>query len=126
MQVVESETEQSVWSERFDRDAVDIFELQDEISEMVAARIEAELGLSEQRKAERRPRKNLGAWDLYQLGTAEFYKFTRREQSRDARNCFAEAIDLDPGFASALFAARIRDRPQHGVFRCDTGRDANE
>ena len=100
VQVVDSETEQSVWSERFDRDAVDIFELQDEISEMVAARIEAELGLSEQRKAERRPRKNLGAWDLYQLGTAEFYKFTR-ESNLGCQELLRRAIDLDPGFASA-------------------------
>jgi len=100
VQVVDSETEQSVWSERFDRDSVDIFELQDEISEMVTARIEAELGLSEQRKAERRPRKNLGAWDLYQLGTAEFYKFTR-ESNLKCQELLRQAIDLDPGFASA-------------------------
>jgi TolB-like protein/class 3 adenylate cyclase/Tfp pilus assembly protein PilF len=100
VQVVDSDTEQSVWSERFDRDAVDIFELQDEISEMVAARIEAELGLSEQRKAERRPRKNLGAWDLYQLGTADFYKFTRESNLR-CQDLLRQAIELDPGFASA-------------------------
>ncbi|NJO34711.1 MAG: hypothetical protein HC869_17880, partial [Rhodospirillales bacterium] len=41
VQLVDSDTEQGVWSERFDRDAVDIFDLQDEISETVAARIEA-------------------------------------------------------------------------------------
>lgn len=100
VQVVDSGTEQSVWSERFDRDAIDIFELQDEISETVAARIEAELGLTEQRKAERRPRKNLGAWDLYQLGTAEFYKFTRESNLR-CQELLRQAIELDPGFASA-------------------------
>lgn len=100
VQVVDSETERSVWSERFDRDAVDIFELQDDISEMVAARIEAELGLSEQRKAERRSRKNLGAWDLYQLGTAQFYKFTRESNLR-SQELLRQAIDLDSGFASA-------------------------
>ena len=77
VQVVDADTEHSVWSERFDRNTADIFDLQDDISELVAARIEAELGLTEQRKAERRPRKNLGAWDLYQLGVAEFYKFTQ-------------------------------------------------
>jgi TolB-like protein/class 3 adenylate cyclase/Tfp pilus assembly protein PilF len=100
VQLVDSDTEQSVWSERFDRDAVDIFELQDEISEMVAARIEAELGLSEQRKAERRPRKNLGAWDLYQLGTAEFYKFTLDSNLR-CQDLLRQAIDRDPDFACA-------------------------
>jgi hypothetical protein len=67
---------------------------------MVAARIEAELGLSERRKAERRPRKNLGAWDLYQLGAAEFYKFTRESNLR-SQEFLRQAIDLDSGFASA-------------------------
>jgi TolB-like protein/class 3 adenylate cyclase len=100
VQVVDAETEHSVWSERFDRDKVDIFDLQDEISEVVAARIEAELGLSEQRKAERRPRRNLGAWDLYQLGTAEFYKFTA-ESNAKCQELLRQAIALDPGLASA-------------------------
>lgn len=100
VQVVEAATELSVWSERFDRDMVDIFDLQDEISALVAARIEAELGLSEQRKAERRPRKNLGAWDLYQLGVAEFYKFTPEANFR-CQELLHQSIALDPDFASA-------------------------
>jgi TolB-like protein/class 3 adenylate cyclase len=100
IQVADAETEQNVWSERFDRDKVDIFDLQDEISALVAGRIEAELGLSEQKKAERRPRKNLGAWDLYQLGSAEFYKFTP-EANLEAQRLLREAIALDPGLASA-------------------------
>ena len=98
VQVVDAGTEYSVWSERFDRNMADIFDLQDEITELVAARIEAELGLTEQRKAERRPRKNLGACDLYQLGTAEFYKFTP-ESNLECRNLLRRSIALDPEFA---------------------------
>jgi len=100
VQVADAETERSVWSERFDRDKVDIFDLQDEISELVAARIESELGLSEQKKAGRRPRKNLGAWDLYQLATAEFYKFTS-ESNLKCQEMLKQAIAIDPEFASA-------------------------
>ncbi len=100
VQVVDAETEHSVWSERFDRDVVDIFDLQDEITELVAARIESELGLTEQRKAERRPRKNLGAWDLYQLGVTQFYKFTR-EANLKSQNLLRQSLELDPDFASA-------------------------
>jgi TolB-like protein/class 3 adenylate cyclase/Tfp pilus assembly protein PilF len=100
VQVVDAGTEQSVWSERFDRDKADIFDLQDEISELVAARIEAELGLSEQKKAERRPRRNLGAWDLYQLGSAEFYKFTR-DSNLKCQELLRQAIALDSTLTSA-------------------------
>lgn len=100
IQAANVEDEQSIWSERFDRDKVDIFDLQDEISELVAARIEAELGLTEQKKAERRPRKNLGAWDLYQLGSAEFYKFTPAGNIK-AQELLCQAVALDPELASA-------------------------
>lgn len=100
VQVVDADSEQSVWSERFDRDKVDIFDLQDDISELVAARIEAELGLSEQKKAERRSRKNLGAWDLYQLATAEFYKFNR-DSNLKCQELLNQAIALDPSLACA-------------------------
>ena len=100
VQVVDAETENSIWSERFDRDMVDIFELQDDISETVTARIEAELGLTEQRKAARRPRKNLGAWDLYQLGSAQFYKFTR-DGNLECQKLLRQSLELDPDFASA-------------------------
>lgn len=100
VEVVDADTEQSVWSERFDRDKVDIFELQDDISELVAARIESEVGLSEQRKAERRPRKNLGAWDLYQLATAAFYRFTQDSNTK-CQELLRQSIALDPTFACA-------------------------
>ncbi|MEO0978978.1 MAG: winged helix-turn-helix domain-containing protein [Pseudomonadota bacterium] len=100
VQLVDAGTENSVWSERFDRDMKDIFDLQDEITELVASRIESELGMTEQRKAERRPRKNLGAWDLYQLGVAEFYKFTP-EANRRCQDLLRQSLQLDPDFASA-------------------------
>ena len=100
VELVETEIGRSVWSERFDRDGMDIFDLQDDISEMVAARMEAELGLAEQQKALRTPRQNRGAWDIYQLGVAEFYKFTPEGNAR-AQTHLREAIALDDTFAAA-------------------------
>lgn len=100
VQVVEAATEHSVWAERFDRDIVDVFELQEDVAKLVAARVETELGLAEQKKAERKPRKNLGAWELYQLGMAEFYRFTP-ENNLMCQKLMRRAIELDPEFASA-------------------------
>ena len=86
-----------LWSESFDREMRDIFDLQDDIATLVAARIANELGISEQRKAARAPRANLGAWELYQLGSVEFYRFTP-ESNRRCRELMRQAIRLDPGF----------------------------
>jgi TolB-like protein/class 3 adenylate cyclase/lipoprotein NlpI len=100
IQVVDAETEESVWSERFDRDMIDIFELQDEITDVLSSRIESELGLSEQRKSARRQKKNMGAWDLYQLGVAKFYKFTH-DDNLSCQDLLRQSLELDPEFASA-------------------------
>lgn len=100
VEVVDAVSEHSIWSERFDRDSVDIFELQDEISELVASRLESELGLAEQKKAERTPRQNRGAWDLYQLGLSEFYKFTP-EGNYKAQERLRKSTELDGTFAAA-------------------------
>ena len=100
VELIDASTERSVWSERFDREMRDVFELQDEISGLVAARIEAELGLEEQRKALKQTRKNIGAWDAYQLGSAEFYKFNH-DSNLKAQELFRQSIVLDPQFASA-------------------------
>jgi len=100
VELIDASTERRVWSERFDREMRDVFELQDEISGLVAARIEAELGLEEQRKALKQTRKNVGAWDAYQLGSAEFYKFNH-DSNLKAQNLFRQSIVLDPQFASA-------------------------
>jgi tetratricopeptide (TPR) repeat protein len=100
VELIDTSTERSVWSERFDREMRDVFELQDEISGLVAARIEAELGLEEQRKALKQTRKNIGAWDAYQLGSAEFHKFNH-DSNLKAQELFRQSIVLDPQFASA-------------------------
>ncbi len=98
MQATDARNMRCIWSEAFDREMRDIFALQDEISALVAARIATELGMAEQRKAERTPRTNLGAWELYQLGSAEFYRFTP-ESNRRCRDLMRQAIRIDPEFA---------------------------
>jgi TolB-like protein/class 3 adenylate cyclase len=101
VQIVEAETEQSVWSERFDRDMVDIFELQEEISQLVAARIETELGLSE------------GSLSARPRGVLPVHA---GEQS-EVPGAAPEIDRARPRVRERAFAARLRDRPQHGLFR---------
>ncbi|WP_188078363.1 winged helix-turn-helix domain-containing tetratricopeptide repeat protein [Aquicoccus porphyridii] len=87
-----------IWSDRFDRNLCDIFDLQDELSGLVAARIASQLGISEQKRAARLRPANLGAWELYQLGTAEFYRFTG-EGNRRCQDLMRQSLARAPGFA---------------------------
>jgi TolB-like protein len=62
-QLVEAETGNHVWAERYDRDLGDIFAVQDEITERVVAAIEPELYAAENIRSQRKPPENLDAWE---------------------------------------------------------------
>jgi len=98
-QTIDAHDMRCLWSESFDRDMADIFELQDEIARLVSARVATELGITEQRRAVRQPRRNLGAWDLYQLGSLQFYRFTD-ESNRRCQRLLRQALQQDPDFGS--------------------------
>lgn len=100
-QTIDAREMRCIWNERFDRDMTDVFALQEEISRLIASQIATELGITEQKKAARQPRKNLGAWELYQLGSAEFYRFTAEGNQRSQR-LMRQAIQQDPEFGSPL------------------------
>ncbi|MFP4327196.1 MAG: winged helix-turn-helix domain-containing tetratricopeptide repeat protein [Paracoccaceae bacterium] len=87
-----------IWSDRFDRRFKDIFDLQDELSSLVAGRIASQLGISEQKRAARLRPASLGAWELYQLGTGEFYRFTG-EGNRRCQELMRQSLGLAPDFA---------------------------
>ncbi len=100
VQLSEADGMRCVWSGRFDRRMRDVFALQDEIAGLVAARIAAELGRAEGRRAARTPRADRGAWELYALGSAAFHRFTPASNRR-CQELMRAAITLDPDFAEA-------------------------
>ena len=97
-EAVEIRTMRRFWSDSFDLDLAQIFEFQDEICGTIAARLATDLGVSEQQKARSLPRANRGAWELYHLGMAEFYRFTA-DHNRRAQELLRMAIRAEPDFA---------------------------
>ena len=98
-EAVESRTMQRFRSDSFDLDLAQVFEFQDEICGTIASRLATDLGVSEQQKARNLPRANRGAWELYHLGMAEFYRFTA-ERNRRAQELLRMAIRAEPDFAA--------------------------
>ncbi|MDH3753166.1 MAG: winged helix-turn-helix domain-containing protein [Acidimicrobiia bacterium] len=88
------------WAERYDRQVEDLFAVQDEITEVIVANIEPEVGYAERQRVSRRTRSNLRAWDLYHLGVAHFFRFTA-EDNREAQRLLAESRELDSSFGDA-------------------------
>ena len=102
-QLIDATSSAHVWAERFDRELADIFAVQDEITERIAAAIEPELARAELERSRRKPPESLDAWDLYQRGLWHIWQFNA-EDNAAARKLFERATALDPGF-SPFFAA---------------------
>jgi TolB-like protein/Tfp pilus assembly protein PilF len=110
-QLVDADTGRHVWARTYDRDLVNLFALQDEISEAIAAALVPDLQRAEYDRARRRAPENLEAWGLYQRALPLIYRFTR-EDSAQARDLLERATQLDPQFSSAparLAEVRIWD-----------------
>jgi TolB-like protein/tetratricopeptide (TPR) repeat protein len=90
----------SLWAERYDRQFEDLFAVQDEISHVIAASIEPEVGYAERDRVSRRVDADLRAWDLYHLGIAHFFRFTA-EDNLEAQCLLAQSRELDPNFGDA-------------------------
>jgi TolB-like protein len=70
VQLVDAETGNHLWAERFDKPVADLFDMQDEIVSRLANALDAELISAEARRAERSPHPD--AMDLVFLGTSWF------------------------------------------------------
>jgi adenylate cyclase len=109
-QLVEADTGNHVWAERYDRNLADIFAVQDEITEAVTTAIAPAIADAERRRAMRKPPASLDAWGAYQRGLWHLGKGNATDNTI-AEKFFQQAIDLDPLFAggyTGLAAALMR------------------
>jgi eukaryotic-like serine/threonine-protein kinase len=84
-----------LWSQRYDREMTDVFEIQDEIARAISERLKVTLV-----EGTRRATSNPDAYELYLKGR---YYWNQRSPAtmRIAIHCFEHAIELDPNFALA-------------------------
>jgi TolB-like protein/Tfp pilus assembly protein PilF len=89
-----------LWSEHYDRELANIFALQDEIAQTIAATLEPELAAAEDARARRKAPDSMTAWDYYQRGRWHLFTFTNAGLA-EAERLFARAVAIDPGMARA-------------------------
>ena len=99
-ELIDLENMNACWTDHYDRDLEQVFEVQDEITDMVVARLEPEIGQIERRRVARARRTDLHAWDCYHLGVAHFYRFTAKDNV-EAQRLLQQSRELDPLFGEA-------------------------
>ncbi len=99
-QLIDAGTGSHLWAERFEGAVVDIFELQDQVTESVVGAIAPVIEKAEIDRAKRKPTDSFDAYTLYSRGLAKLYQFNR-QANEEALRLFNSAIDIDPDFSSA-------------------------
>ena len=90
-----------IWSENYDRNLTDIFEVQDEISGIIANKLRENLATtSKDEHLVKAPTKNITAYTYYLKGLHFWNKLTPAD-SRKAIECFEQAIAIEPAYAQA-------------------------
>lgn len=100
VELVDARSGDTLWAEHYDRDLADVFEVQDEITDTLVARLEPEIGSAERQKVIRATRTELQAWDCYHLGVAHFFRFTSAA-NQEAVRLFQRSREMDPQFGQA-------------------------
>jgi TolB-like protein/class 3 adenylate cyclase len=107
VQLIDAETGDHLWAERFDKPLADLFDMQDEIVARLAGALNTELVAAEARRAEQAP--NPDSMDLYFQGLAWFNKGRTPDNVEQARSFFDRALAADPGNVDALIGSARSD-----------------
>jgi len=99
-QLIDTKEGFHLWAERYDREATEVFELQEEIAKNIASALKIKLSPKDEKQLAQRYKGNLQAYDYYLKGRDHYYKYTKSDMVA-AIQMFKKALELDPNYALA-------------------------
>ncbi len=104
-QLIDSETGNHVWAEKFDRDAADIFNVQDQVVRTIVSTLVGRVQVSDVERSRRKPPSSLAAYEYVLKANA--LPWDDPAGAAEATQLLRKAIEVDPGygFAHAVLAA---------------------
>jgi TolB-like protein/class 3 adenylate cyclase len=117
VQLIDAETGNHLWADRFDKPLADLFGMQDEIVARLANQLGTELISAEARRGQQAA--NPDSMDLYFQGMEWFNRGTNLENMNHARGFFERALALDPGNVDALLGVGRADFEVGAAFLSD-------
>jgi serine/threonine-protein kinase len=103
VQLIDARTDEHIWAEIYDRNLTieNVFSIQSDIAERVAAALKAELSPGEEARIQAQPTDNLEAYDYYARGDGHYNRGYSEDNLRIAAEMYERAVELDPYFALA-------------------------
>ena len=106
VQLLDGKKDQHLWSKSYDADIEDIFSMQSEIAKLIAREINAIITPEEKQRIEAVPTKSLTAYDFFQRGREEIWKYYQdiynSEALANAKSNYGKALEYDSSFALAF------------------------
>jgi serine/threonine-protein kinase len=99
-QLIDAESDRYLWSDTYDRQLTDIFEIQTDVALQIAAALKAELTVDEHARLRKEPTSNVEAYKLYLQGRHWYVTYTTSGMEQ-AISYFERAIAIDPNYALA-------------------------
>ena len=99
----DARTYRRLWAESYDREIKDLFAIQSDVAEHIAAALQVRLSDDKRDAIQRKPTESPTAYDLYLRGMA-FYQLRHNDDNERAIELFRQAIEQDPKFASGYAA----------------------
>ncbi len=100
VRLIDAASTAHVWGEHYDRELHDIFAIQDEITQMIAARLARQARTAIALRARARPTDNLSAYEFH-LRALQLAAIYDPDTAREAEPLLRQAVTLDPRFAAA-------------------------
>lgn len=99
-ELIDMQSNRSVWAERYDGDTADLFDFQDRITSSIITSLTSQVRAAEVARIGNRPTGSLDAYDCLLKATSRLYRFTPQSY-KDTEELLNRAVRLDPNYAQA-------------------------
>jgi adenylate cyclase len=99
-QLIDALSGHHLWSDRYDRKLIELFDLQDEITKKIVTSLQVKLTHGEAARWAERTTENFEAWSYFVKGRELYMKFGKEDNAK-ARELLEAATELDPDYAYA-------------------------
>jgi serine/threonine-protein kinase len=102
VQLINTENDEHLWAEDYDRELTDVFAIQTDLARKIAGELQAKLSPSEKAQFEHKPTENGEAYLAFVQAHDLSCTFEDFEKLKQGEQLFERALDLDPNFALAV------------------------
>ena len=105
-QLIDATTGHHLWANRYDGQIIDVFALQDQISQKILTALKLKLSVKEQEQVERKETDSIKAYDAFLRGLSYYYRNTFEDWAK-AISHFLKAVEFDPEYSRAYAAIAL-------------------